>query len=686
MKMRKIGLFATALAVCGTLMCLNSCEKDNGIIIVVDDTKDLDQTEPTADQMSVRVTADLPVAVLSNFDENSTGAALKRRLNAPSPAITENTRLVLVEGSDMMKWDNETFDKVAAVVRNGGYLAIETLTGTEMKWFADRLVEREFVWEQAYIDDNYDISGGAQNAVSSFASRWQARAKTIRDMGTRAGVALDDSVVAELVAFSNVAYFYMDPFRTEVTINTSSVDEDDNVIDFQTTTAKLERTAFRAGQMADSAAEWFNEEEERDEEPAPSPFATRSGGSAINEILSATEKFSYTGNVQFYQQNMEVCTRADRINYDVYSWGVNDLTTGTDYYYVESRILLRMGPMQYTPGGTVWKILFPCEKSEWYDATGYGEYNSWYGCFLTQFIDTMDLSGAGTVKLEEALPYTDNNSGSKAIIIGSTYGTTQTIGGSFTGNFSANPGVNLGISYSYGWSESNSFTLNTTQTYKDLGVVKNTVGKQVKWTHKANKPTFYVETKNNKYYFCHTVVPDILVNDVDLTHEACWSVANASGPCTVDISADLQLGALMFVFNKNTEKEQKNKYFYSDTPTKRISHTLVEPNRARQLWRMEVVVNAKLPDADSRARKYIEEDLKTHFPNCFKEQFEVCDKTATNVEVIDAVINASKQIFDKNISSLKMYAEDYGVLQYTIRWKCDEQGIAPKQGYVVCVD
>ena len=683
MKMRKIGLFAAMFAVCGAMLCLNSCEKDNGFDVLVDDARELNQTEPTADQLSVRVTADLPAAVLSNFDENSTGAALKRRLNVPSPAITDNTRLVLVEGSDMMKWDNATFDQVVAVVRNGGYLAIETLTGTEMEWFADRLVERQLVWEQAYIDDNYDISGGSQNAVSSSASRWQARAKTIRDMGTRAGAALDDSVVAELVAFSNVAYFYMDPFLTEVTLNTSSADEDDNVIESQTITAKQERTAFRAGQMADSAAEWFNLEEERDGEPATSPFATRSGGSSINEILSATEKFSYSGYVEFYSQDMVMCTRANRINYDVYSWGVNDLSTGTDYYYIESRILLRMGPVQYVPGDTEWKILYPCDQNEWYTATGYGEYNRWYGCFLTQFIDIMDLSGAGTVKLEEALPYTDNNSGSKAIIIGNSSGTSESVGGSFTGNFSANPGLNLGISYSYGWSESNSFSMNTQQTYKDLGVVKNTVGKQVKWTHKANKPTFYVETKNNKYYFCHTVVPDILVNDVDLTHEACWSVANASGPSRVDISADLQLGALLYVKNDKTEKEQKNKYFYNDTPTKKISHTLVEPNRARQTWRMEVVVEKKLPNAPYSARRDIENDLKTHFPNCFKEQFDVCDKTATSVEVIDAVINASKEIFDKNINSLRRYAEDVGVIQYTIHWRCDEQGISPKQGYTV---
>ena len=684
MTMRKIGLLAAMFAVCGAMLCLNSCNKDNGFDIEVDvDPAWL--TEPTTDQMSVRVTADLPAAVLSSFDDNSTGAALKRRLGITSPAIGENTRLVLVKGSDMLTWNDETFDQVAAVVRNGGYLAIETLTGTEMEWFADRLVERQRAWEQAYIDEHYEIRGGSQDAVSTSASRWQARAKTIRDMGTRAGAALDDSVVAELVAFSNVAYFYMDPFLTEVTLNTSSADKDDNIIESRTITAKKERTAFYAGQMADSAAEWFNQEERHEETKAFFP-ATRAGSSYVNELMSASDHFSYIGDLEFRVWDSQIVMyRMNRIRLDVYSWGVHDLDSKTDYYYVQEKILLMMGDKG---GQETERVFYPVsEKNSWYPATNYGNYNKWFGAFLSQFENAVDITGSyGSVKLEEALPYTDNTSGSKSIIIGQTQSTSQSIGGTFSGNFSANPGASLGVSYSYGWSEGNSFSMNTQQTYKDLGVSKNTSGVMVVWTYKANKPTYYEERTNNMIYYCHTTPPEILISDIDLNHEACWSVSNPRGAYTLNISTALQTASLLYSYQEGGKTDRPHKYEYTDSPGKITKHTLSEPGRARQTWRMEVVVDKKLPDAPYSARRDIEADLRDHFSSCYKQEFDVCDKTATSVNVIDAVIQASKEVFDKNISSLKRYAEDVGVLQYTIRWNCDEQGISPKEGYTVRVD
>jgi hypothetical protein len=112
-------------------MFLNSCKKDDGFDPYAEDPSGLELPEPTTDQLSVRLAADLPAAVLSSFDETSTGAALKRRLGVVTPAIGENTRLVLVKGSDLMTWDDATFDQMVTVVKNGGYLAIETLTGTE---------------------------------------------------------------------------------------------------------------------------------------------------------------------------------------------------------------------------------------------------------------------------------------------------------------------------------------------------------------------------------------------------------------------------------------------------------------------------------------------------------------------------------------------------------------------------
>ena len=47
--------------------------------------------EPTTDQLEVMVTADMPMAVLSNFDENSMGGALVKRVSKTTCDIEDDT-------------------------------------------------------------------------------------------------------------------------------------------------------------------------------------------------------------------------------------------------------------------------------------------------------------------------------------------------------------------------------------------------------------------------------------------------------------------------------------------------------------------------------------------------------------------------------------------------------------------
>ena len=72
--------------------------------------------EPVTDQLAVTVTATLPTAVFGQFDDNSTGAALLRRLSAPSADIDFNSRLVLLQGS--------VFDGTAAMIQEQLYAMV----------------------------------------------------------------------------------------------------------------------------------------------------------------------------------------------------------------------------------------------------------------------------------------------------------------------------------------------------------------------------------------------------------------------------------------------------------------------------------------------------------------------------------------------------------------------------------
>ena len=89
------------------------------------------KTEPTDDQMSVKVTADLSAYVPSAFDEGSTGAALVARLPMVTGDIQPDTRLVLLKGSDFDFESALPADEIREIARsymNGAYIALERPT------------------------------------------------------------------------------------------------------------------------------------------------------------------------------------------------------------------------------------------------------------------------------------------------------------------------------------------------------------------------------------------------------------------------------------------------------------------------------------------------------------------------------------------------------------------------------
>jgi len=78
MKQMKLWMIAAILAICG-MSWMTSCSDNDDSVEEMGGTQAQTPSEkstPTTDQMKVSVTADIPAAVLSQFDNNSTGAAL----------------------------------------------------------------------------------------------------------------------------------------------------------------------------------------------------------------------------------------------------------------------------------------------------------------------------------------------------------------------------------------------------------------------------------------------------------------------------------------------------------------------------------------------------------------------------------------------------------------------------------
>ena len=650
---------------------------------------------PTADMLEIQVSTDLPTAVLSSFAENSTGAALTKRLKTVTSVMGDNTMMALVKGSDMSTVSDESIGDIADMLRRSGFLAIETPSGRDLLTFIARLIVVETARQKSYIDEKY-VFGDDVDPVSDIASaltaRYDARLNTMNDIATKAGIGSLDEVVAEIVIFSEREYFYQEPIGMNVQINQTLVNDDGNSKDSEHEHIHIERTPYTCGQLADDVADWLNgiDEQRQKTKSLSHRIATKAGGAeSLNKMMDASETFTLSGPIYHTSWNKKVCWRQNSVKHTFRSWGVHNMKTNKDYYYIQQEVLIRMGPSKetYSSGKEYeYKIYYPLEENRWYDATGFGKFNEWYGSFFSRFITSMELTGKGNVNLEEAMPYTDNSTGYKTVNIGSEQSSTETIGitwGAEAGLFEAS--VNVGGEYSVGSTRGTYFEVSSTHVDNDITVTKNTEGSKVTWTYTGSKPTFREIQKDNMHYYEHTTVPKALISDIDLDHQIVWSVSNPSGQYTLNVTSHPYVAALMFEhYDGYYTRKPDHCYYETHTWEKNtFSHTLLDPFRATQTWRMYVSVDEMKDGGPAgSAASQIESRLRTKF-SCFRDEFTLCDRTATSVQVINANVSSAKETFDENLDILQMFANEQGVKRYTIHWRCDDSRIRLREGYTV---
>ena len=214
-----------------------------------------DETQPTEDQLAVKVTEDLPTAVLGDFGEGSTGAALVKRLPVVTNGIGPETRLVLVPGS-MFDGNGMSADDIDALVRlslEGGYLAIERPTAQQLFNFGVLYAAKLIELQQLQYEETFDLSSetaAAAAARSQMLERFQTRQANIQQMATTraAGDNLND-MVAEMIIYGPTDYFMQQPFMDEMTAYVHTEDGDGNTTAAQAVTTKqVARSHHRKGE------------------------------------------------------------------------------------------------------------------------------------------------------------------------------------------------------------------------------------------------------------------------------------------------------------------------------------------------------------------------------------------------------------------------------------------------------
>lgn len=687
--MRKISsLLMMALLAIG--MGLTSCvdDKDNPASEGGENVLTPEKEVITEDQMAVTVTADLPTAVLGTFEEGSTGAALVKRLSKVTATIGPDTRMVLLPGS-MFDSNSLSAGELDAIVRlslNGGYLAIERPTAQQLFNFAVVYAAKLFEMQVLTYQELYDMDKAAARRAtrsSEMMQRTKTRLANIEQIAkTRGGDGLDD-VHAEILAFGPTDYFMEDPFTEEVTTTMHTDDGEGNTTQDETITSKRERTAYISGKLADAYAEWLNDTEKKYEQKSAARRAmTRaSGSSAINEIMDASETFRYVGEIHSTETSRSAdYFKSEGVKMTVRSWGIHDMESNKDYYYVKQNITL-----DYFNSDLKWEDPKP---DMWWKCSGYGSYNRWFGHFTSKYYTSMDLVGNGSIRLEAAYPSTDNGSSSTSITVGSSSSKTNTVGmtvGGSTGFSGTNPSLtfNASGSISTGTTTGNSFSMGMSTTNKDLSVSKNTQGTRVSWTYKTTLPQFY-EDRTNLKCGCHTWPSAMLLSEIDMANEICWSVDNPSGQYTINIKSEPQDAALLYNYNGHWSGEHT--YAYTDTPTATYKPTLQEPNRAMQKWRMFITINEWAGSPVVGAQGYLQSSVHDGFPDLYAPQFSVADKTATSLNTITAIIDYSKKAFTQNLDILQSYATSLGIKKYTISWRCDDANVTTREGFVVTAE
>ena len=141
------------------------------------------------------------------------------------------------------------------------------------------------------------------------------------------------------------------------------------------------------------------------------------------------------------------------------------------------------------------------------------------------------------------------------------------------------------------------------------------------------------------------------MSDIDRDNQIVWSVSNPSGKYTLNVTSHPYVAALMYNFYGGDYKGTPNHgYFETHTYERNdFSHTLLDPFRAKQVWRMMVTVKEMKDGAPiGNAGSLIEARLRNKFPDCFQEMLTICDRTATSVQVINANVEYAKGVFESN--------------------------------------
>ena len=667
----KICKYLFSAVLIGIAMLMTACAKDD--IASNDNGGGTNPTDMNVDEMSVKVTADMPTAVLSSFDDNSMGGALVRRLPKTTSSLDADTKMVLIKGEDILNRPITEWFEMAKIYLRGGYIAVEKPHNAHLVSVMEQLSAKLAQATHAILteDDgsgiiiNYNPSNSqSANAVNAEAERFKARIANIQAKSGHRAASDEQQPVAEMVIFSTNGYYHCAPTGTMNIVTTS---RDKNGKEMTSThTITKEYSPYEIGLQADGAAQWLNNRDAAQQVRRASNRAD--GNDAINDLMSADEEMTYQADLAAFLCNYGECeyvntggdfkeydgprdmgcyTRPKAYNETIRYWGVHNMDTDKDYYLIQQKGVASVGGQaEENPCYDHNKTLYmgPYENNKWI-SLGLGAgggycvatdvfCNVLFGAWYNQGDYSLDLKGeSGEILLEDAVPTTENNLASTSVTVGEFQAQNTRIGGTLSGVFTTKEvGARPGFTVSQGWTTGSIYMMTSTRNAQELGCVKNTEGTKVSWTYKVGVNMMDGDDDE------HPLPPAILVNDADIHNEACWSVSKPSGAYTVEITRKTSMGTLVSSDGASYIDTGSKTLVNTGCAADSMSITLMQPNRAQQTWYMDV----DFPELGQDGYKGVKDELT------------------------DALMASAKEVRDEDIEQWKKeWAEIEAIIEKT---------------------
>ena len=107
---------------------------------------------------------------------------------------------------------------------------------------------------------------------------------------------------------------------------------------------------------------------------------------------------------------------------------------------------------------------------------------------------------------------------------------------------------------------------------------------------------------------------------------------------------------------------------------------MLVPNRSKQTWRMDVDFPELGQPGHEGQKGQLTNYLQTQFPDLYQPTIVLADKTPDSENTINFLVDTSKKMLnDPNaLQTLKGYAKDLGISEFTIKWYCTDTNVTHK--------